>query len=53
VDYTLDHMGLKPENHKNVIRGHYDAGHMVYIDNASMAKLKQDVDALFDRTAPK
>ncbi|HMF78109.1 MAG TPA: hypothetical protein VK604_20800 [Bryobacteraceae bacterium] len=53
VEYTLDHMGLKPENHKNVTRGHYDAGHMVYIDNASMTKLKQDVDALYDRTAPK
>jgi carboxypeptidase C (cathepsin A) len=22
VDYTLDHMDLKPKNHKNVIRGH-------------------------------
>ena len=53
VEYTFNHMGLTPEAHKNITRGHYKAGHMVYIDNDSMTKLKQDVDALFDRTAAK
>jgi carboxypeptidase C (cathepsin A) len=53
VDYTFNHMGLTAEAHKNVSRGHFNAGHMVYIDNDSMAKLKEDVDGLFDRTLTK
>jgi carboxypeptidase C (cathepsin A) len=50
VEYTFNHMGLTPEAHKNITRGHFNAGHMVYIDNESMTKLKQDVDALIDRS---
>jgi len=50
AEYTFNHMGLAPEAHKNITRGHFKAGHMIYIDNDSMAKLKQDVDALFDRS---
>jgi len=46
-------MGLTSEAHKNVTRGHFNAGHMVYIDNDSMVKLKQDVDGLFERTLGK
>jgi carboxypeptidase C (cathepsin A) len=53
VEYTFNHMGLTPDAHKNIARGHFNAGHMVYIDNESMNKLKQDVDGLFDRTSPK
>jgi carboxypeptidase C (cathepsin A) len=50
VEYTFNHMGLTPDAHKNVTRGHFNAGHMVYIDNESMAKLKQEVDSLFERS---
>jgi len=53
VEYTFNHMGLAPDAHKNITRGHFSAGHMIYIDNDSMAKLKQDVDALFDRSITK
>lgn len=53
VEYTFNHMGLTAEAHKNITRGHFNAGHMVYIDNESMSKLKQDVDALFDRSMAK
>jgi carboxypeptidase C (cathepsin A) len=53
VEYTFNHMGLTSEAHKNVTRGHFNAGHMVYIDNDSMVKLKQDVDGLFERTLGK
>jgi len=51
VDYTFDHMDLTPEAHKNISRDHFNAGHMVYIDNASMDKLKRDIDRLYDETA--
>ncbi len=53
VEYTFNHMGLTPDAHKNISRGHFNAGHMVYIDNESMSKLKQDVDALFDHSLPR
>jgi carboxypeptidase C (cathepsin A) len=48
VDYTLDHMGLPPAAHKNITRDHFNAGHMVYIDEKSMEKLKRDVDQLYE-----
>ncbi len=47
VDYTFNHMGLTPEARKNVSRDRFAAGHMVYIDDASMKKLKADVDAFY------
>ncbi len=50
VDYTFNHMGLTPEAHKNISRDRFAAGHMVYIDDASMKKLKRDVDAFYDGT---
>ena len=53
AEYTFNHMGLTPAAHKNIVRDHFAAGHMVYIDNDCMTKLKRDVDALYDRTAPK
>lgn len=53
VDYTFDHMGLSPAAHKNVSRDHFNAGHMVYIDDKSMAKLKQDIDQLYEKTQTK
>ncbi len=51
VEYTFAHMDLTPQAHKNITRDHFNAGHMVYIDNASMDKLKRDLDRLYDETA--
>jgi carboxypeptidase C (cathepsin A) len=51
VDYTFNHMNLPAEAHKNITRDHFDAGHMVYIDGPSMAKLRQDIDKLYDSIA--
>jgi len=48
VDYTLDHMGLTSAAHKNIARDQFNAGHMVYIDEKSMEKLKRDVDRLYE-----
>ncbi len=50
VDYTFDHMDLPEAAHKNITRDHFNAGHMVYIDNASMNQLKRDIDQLYDQT---
>ena len=53
VDYTFDHMGLSPAAHQNISRDHFDAGHMVYIDNQSMSKLRRDIEGLYDNTESK
>jgi carboxypeptidase C (cathepsin A) len=43
AQYTFNHMGLHPEMHKNITWNYYQAGHMMYIDNDSSAKLKKDI----------
>ncbi|MBV8895575.1 MAG: peptidase S10 [Acidobacteriaceae bacterium] len=53
VDYTLDHMGLSAAAHNNIKRDHFNAGHMVYIDDKSMEKLKRDVDQLYEMSEGK
>jgi carboxypeptidase C (cathepsin A) len=41
--YTLDHLGLEPAERARVTTREYEAGHMMYIDSAELAKLKHDV----------
>ncbi len=41
--YTLSHLGLDPDLRANITTADYEAGHMMYIHNASLAKLKADV----------
>jgi carboxypeptidase C (cathepsin A) len=43
TNYTFARMGLDPEVRKNVSMSYFEAGHMMYIDRASHAKLKKDV----------
>ncbi len=43
VEYSIDHLGLTPDRRKNIIMKYYEAGHMMYIDSASMMKFKKDV----------
>ncbi|MBV8811991.1 MAG: peptidase S10 [Acidobacteriaceae bacterium] len=52
VDYTFDHMGLTAQAHKNISKDHFNAGHMVYIDNASMEKLRDDIDRQYETATP-
>ena len=41
--YSLSHMGLDASLRDNVVIEEYEAGHMMYLHEASLAKLKQDV----------
>ena len=41
--YTLDHLGLEPTERARVTTREYEAGHMMYIHEAELAKLKKDV----------
>jgi carboxypeptidase C (cathepsin A) len=43
ANYTVDHLNLGPDYRKNVSFATYEAGHMVYIDGASHAKMKKDL----------
>lgn len=53
VEYTFNHMGLSPEMHKNITWNFYQAGHMLYIDSDSHAKLKHDFSEFLSSAVPK
>jgi len=53
VEYTFNHMGLSPEMHKNITWDFYQAGHMLYIDSDSHAKLKHDFTEFLSSAMPK
>jgi len=43
TQYTLSHMGLTAEQRARISTGQYEAGHMMYIHEGELARLKQDV----------
>jgi len=43
VDYTLHHISLDPTLLKNFSTGYYEAGHMMYIDEKSLTRMRMDV----------
>jgi len=53
VEYTFNHMGLLPEMHKRIAWDFYPAGHMLYIDSDSHAKLKHDFGEFVAGALPK
>jgi carboxypeptidase C (cathepsin A) len=53
VEYTFNHMGLNPQMHKNITWDFYQAGHMLYIDSDSHAKLKHDFGEFMSSAIPK
>lgn len=53
AEYTIDHMNLDPSLKSNIKTAYYEAGHMMYIDVKSLAKLKQDVAAFIQNSLPR
>lgn len=43
--YTFNHMDLDPSLRENITMAHYEAGHMMYVHDPSLAQLKRDLDA--------
>ncbi len=43
TQYTLEHLSLNSNLRKNISTGEYEAGHMMYIRDESLSKLKHDV----------
>ena len=45
AEYTLNHLGLDASLRSHITGQYYEAGHMMYVHQPSLAKLKQDVAA--------
>src|SRR5438477_4283841 len=53
VDYTLHHISLDPGLLRNISTDHYEAGHMMYIDEKQLGKLRGDVRKFIDESHTK
>ncbi len=52
AEYTIAHMNLDPTLKPNIKTAYYEAGHMMYIDVKSLAKLKSDVATFLQGAIP-
>lgn len=50
TEYTMDHLGLPTALRSHVTLKYYDAGHMMYVNDAAHAKLKANVSAFIENT---
>jgi len=48
VEYAVDHMGLPENIRKNASHQYYEAGHMMYLRDEDLAKLKKNVAGFID-----
>jgi carboxypeptidase C (cathepsin A) len=49
AEYTLSHMSVDPQVAKNnIMVGRYTAGHMMYIDESQMRRLRADMSRFYD-----
>jgi len=53
VQYTLHHISLDPALLKNISSGYYEAGHMMYIDEKQLGRLRADVGKFIDESQRK
>jgi carboxypeptidase C (cathepsin A) len=51
TEYVMMHLGVPRELGAHVQMKYYEAGHMMYVHPASLAKMKRDLDAFIDSTA--
>ena len=48
VKYSVEHMRLPPELQKNIDHKFYEGGHMMYIYEPSMVKLRKDLEEFYE-----
>ena len=53
ANYTMNHLDLTPQYHKNISTATYDSGHMVYLNSTQHPKMKQDFVNFIDSSLPK
>ena len=51
TEYVMTHLGVPPAVSARVQMQYYEAGHMMYVNPASIAKMKRDLDTFIDSTA--
>ncbi len=51
--YTFNHLGLDPSLQNNISMGYYEAGHMMYIHQPSLAQLKNDLAGFIHSARPR
>ncbi|HEX5435911.1 MAG TPA: hypothetical protein VFW98_02040 [Gemmatimonadaceae bacterium] len=51
AEWTMDHQGLPPKLRSHIEEKEYLAGHMMYVHQPSLAKLKQNIAAFIDATS--
>lgn len=49
VTYSVEHMRLPAELQKNIDQHFYEGGHMMYVHEPSMEKLRKDIEAFYER----
>ncbi|CAG0936190.1 hypothetical protein TFLX_05056 [Thermoflexales bacterium] len=52
TEYTFNHLSLDPDLQPNIAMRYYEAGHMMYIHQPSLAQLKQDLAAFIKGAVP-
>jgi carboxypeptidase C (cathepsin A) len=48
MEYTRDHLGLDPDLREHFAMEFYEAGHMMYIHEPSLEKLRKDLVEFYD-----
>lgn len=48
ADYSLHHISIDSLLLRNISTGHYEAGHMMYIDEKSLARMRADIGKFID-----
>jgi len=51
--YVMNHMDLGGQYHNNISYATFDAGHMVYMKQSELQKMKRDFSGFLDNTLPK
>jgi carboxypeptidase C (cathepsin A) len=48
TEYTFNHLGIPAGLQENITMSYYEAGHMMYVHEASLIKLKDDLQAFIE-----
>ena len=51
TEHTMDHLGLPADIQSHIELKYYDAGHMMYLKDADLATLKNNISSFIDRTS--